>query len=107
MSPDVIAVSFLIMGLFLLTGKWIRVMSTTLQKLFLPSSIIGGFLALFLGAEVLRNIVTSIGFGNSFLSNGIFPAEILVVGGALPGLFINIIFASLFLGKKLPNIRKI
>jgi len=30
-----------------------------------------------------------------------------LVWAALPGLFINIIFASLFLGNKLPNIREI
>ncbi|WP_204249859.1 sodium/glutamate symporter family protein [Methanobacterium subterraneum] len=107
MSPELIAVSFLILGLVLLSGKWIRVMSTPLQKLFLPSSIIGGFVALFLGPEVLGSIVTWLGFGNSFLSNGIFPLEVLDVWSVLPGLFINIIFASLFLGKKLPSIQKI
>lgn len=107
MSPEMIAVSFLILGLVLLCGKWIRVMSTPLQKLFLPSSIIGGFLALFLGPEVLGNIVSWMGYGSSFLSNGLFPVEVLEVWSVLPGLFINIIFASLFLGKKLPSIQKI
>ncbi len=102
-----IALSFLILGLVLLIGKWIRIMSRPLQKLFLPSSIIGGFLALFLGPEVLGNLITWLGFGNSVLSNGIFPEEFLLVWAALPGLFINIIFASLFLGNKLPDIREI
>jgi len=67
MSPNMIALSFLILGLVLITGKWIRIMSTPLQKLFLPSSIIGGFLALFLGPEVLGNLVTWLGFGNSVI----------------------------------------
>lgn len=107
MSPNMIAASFLILGLILLVGKWIRVMSPSLQKLFLPSSIIGGFLALFLGPEVLGNIVKWMGFGTTFLSNGIFPLEVLTVWGVLPGFFINIIFASLFLGKKLPDIKEI
>ena len=107
MSPNMIAASFLILGLILLVGKWIRVTSPLLQKLFLPSSIIGGFLALFLGPEVLGNIVKWMGFGTTFLSNGIFPPEVLTVWGVLPGFFINIIFASLFLGKKLPDIKEI
>jgi len=40
------------------------------------------------------------------LSNGIFPQEMLDVWRTLPGLFINIIFATLFLGKKIPGIRE-
>lgn len=107
MSPNMIALSFLILGLVLLIGKWIRIRSRPLQKLFLPSSIIGGFLALFLGPEVLGNIITWLGYGNSVLSNGIFPEEFLLVWSVLPGLFINIIFASLFLGNKLPNLREL
>ncbi len=107
MTSDMVAASFLILGLILLIGKWIRVITPPLQKLFLPSSIIGGFLALFLGSEVLGNLIQWLGWENTFLANGIFPNEILMVWGVLPGIFINIIFASLFLGKKLPNIKEL
>jgi ESS family glutamate:Na+ symporter len=105
-----VAMSFLVLGIVLLLGKWIRVITPFIQKLFIPSSLIGGFLALILGPQVLGNLVEWLEYENtifSMLSGGIFPEDMLVVWAALPGLFINIIFATLFLGKKLPGIREI
>jgi Na+/glutamate symporter len=102
-----VAMSFLVLGIVLLLGKWIRVMSPPLQKLFIPSSLIGGFLALFLGPEVLGNLISWAGLHETFLLEGIFPEEMLDVWATLPGLFINLIFATLFLGKKIPGIREI
>lgn len=107
MSPYIVGLSFLILGLFLLMGKVIRILSPPLQKLFLPSSVIGGFLALLLGPAVLGALMTFIEGNGTFLSNGIFPEEILGVWQVIPVLFINIIFATLFLGKKLPNMKDI
>ncbi|WP_410508676.1 sodium/glutamate symporter [Methanosarcina hadiensis] len=110
MSPSMVGMSFLILGIILLIGKWIRVITPGLQKLFIPSSLIGGFLALILGPQVLGNLVEWLGYENgifALLSGGIFPEDMLTVWAALPGLFINIIFATLFLGKKLPGIREI
>ncbi|WP_407356746.1 sodium/glutamate symporter [Methanolobus sp. WCC5] len=107
MSASMIGMSFLVLGIVLLLGKWIRVMSPPLQRLFIPSSLIGGFLALLLGPELLGNLVSWAGFNGSFLSGGLFPAEMLDAWATLPGLFINIIFATLFLGKKIPGIRDI
>jgi len=107
MSAAMIGMSFLVLGVILLLGKWIRVMSPPIQKLFIPSSLIGGFLALFLGPEVLGYLISWIGDSSTFLSGGIFPEEMLDAWTTLPGLFINIIFATLFLGKKLPAIKDI
>lgn len=107
MSAAMIGMSFLVLGAILLLGKWIRVMSPPIQKLFIPSSLIGGFLALFLGPEVLGYLISWIGDSGTFLSGGIFPEEMLDAWTTLPGLFINIIFATLFLGKKLPSIKDI
>ncbi len=42
----------LVVGLILL-GKWIRRQVGVLRKLFLPSSIVAGCIALLLGAQVL------------------------------------------------------
>jgi len=42
MSAAMIGMSFLVLGVILLLGKWIRVMSPPIQKLFIPSSLIGG-----------------------------------------------------------------
>ena len=55
MSPSMVGMSFLVLGIILLLGKWIRVITPNLQKLFIPSSLIGGFLALILGPQALGN----------------------------------------------------
>lgn len=107
MSAAMIGMSFLVLGVILLIGKWIRVMSPPIQKLFIPSSLIGGFLALFLGPEILGYLISCTGNSSTFLSGGIFPEEILHAWTTLPGIFINIIFATLFLGKKIPAIKDI
>ncbi|WP_094227688.1 sodium/glutamate symporter [Methanolobus psychrotolerans] len=107
MSVSMVGMSFLVLGTILLLGKWMRVMSPSLQKLFIPSSLIGGFLALFLGPEILGHVASWTGYQDTFLSGGIFPEEMLDVWKTLPGLFISIIFATLFLGKKIPGLREI
>lgn len=95
MTANVVGFSLLLLGLLLVIGKLIRVKTPILQDLFLPSSLIAGFLALFLGPEVLGRFFT------------IIPDNILHVWRFLPGLMINIVFASLFIGKKLPNIKTV
>jgi len=105
-----VGMSFLILGILLLLGKWIRITTPFLQKLFIPSSLIGGFLALILGPQILGNFIRWSGYESTSLvmvAGGLFPQDMLDVWAALPGQFINIIFATLFLGKKIPGIRQI
>ncbi len=98
MSAGTVGFAILILGLFLLIGKVIRVKTPAVQKLFLPSSIIGGFILLFLGPQVLGKI------GGP--ENGIFTGDMLAIWATLPGLLISIVFATLFLGKELPKPRQ-
>ncbi|MDI6644874.1 MAG: sodium/glutamate symporter [Methanobacteriaceae archaeon] len=107
MSPAMVGLSFIVLGLILLIGKLIRIKSKILQRLFIPSSLIGGFIALILGPDILGSLINLIGLEGTFLSNGLFPLEMLEVWVALPGLLINIIFATLFLGKRIPGLRDI
>ncbi len=107
MTPDQIGFAFLYLAVFLLIGKWIRVHVVWLQKLFIPSSIIGGFLALFLGPQVLGKIMENFVGEDSFWTNGIMTENILEVWSALPGLMINVVFATLFLGAAIPGIKRI
>ncbi|GAA0447044.1 sodium/glutamate symporter [Lentibacillus halophilus] len=107
MSPEQIGFTLLYLGVFLLIGKWIRVNIKWTQKLFLPSSIIGGFLALLLGPQVLGNILENVVDSGSFLTNGLIPEHVIDVWTTLPGLMINVVFASLFLGTTIPGVRKI
>jgi len=74
-------------GLFLFMGKFLRVKIKLFQKLYLPSALIGGFLALAFGTY---------GFN-------IIPEDIMKTWAALPGNLINIVFACIFLGATVPK----
>ena len=97
MSPNQIGFALLILGLFLLLGKVIRVKVGWVQRLFLPSSIIGGFLILLLGPQVLGQLVPALS------EAGVFTEEMRTVWVALPGLLISVVFATMFLGQDLPS----
>ncbi len=81
--------SICILGVYLLAGKILRVKVRLFQKIFLPASIIGGFLALFSGPYMLD----------------ILPAFILDTWREIPGILINFVFATLFLGIMVPGVR--
>lgn len=107
MTPDQIGFALLYLGLFLLIGKWIRINTRWMQNLFLPSSIIGGFIALILGPQVLGKILNPITGEESFWATGFLSSEIIDVWSPLAGLMINVVFASLFLGAVLPSMKKV
>src|SRR5215831_3717181 len=89
--------SMVLLALVFLGAALIRKSSRHLRALFLPTAVIGGFLALALGPE---------GIGRLANSNGIFPDQTFAVWHALPGLLINVMSASLLLGEQLPAPRK-
>lgn len=97
MSADTIGFSLLILAAFLLLGKIIRVKSGLVQRLFLPSSVIGGAFILLLGPQVLGR------FDGPWGENGIFTTEMLDTWRPLAGLLISVIFATMFLGQRLPT----
>ena len=71
----------------LLIGQVLRAKVPILQKLFLPASVIGGFLALALGP-----------YGADFLPDGL-PEQ----WATIPGVLISFVFAALFIGVALPT----
>ena len=106
MNADVIGFSILIIGVGLVIAKWIRLKFAIFSRFFLPSSIIAGFLFLLLGPEVLGRIITRFdAFEN--LDYGVFTEHVHTVFASMPGLLISVIFASLFIGKTIPNIKRI
>src|SRR5699024_7496947 len=107
MSPNKIGFSFLIIGIFLILGKITRTHIKWLQNLFLPSSIVGGFLALIAGPDILGRFTSRFLETSSLFHQGLIPSFVLEVWSSLPGLFINIIFAALLMGKSVPNVKKI
>lgn len=103
MSGEVVGFSILLLGVTLIVAKLIRLKFAIFSKFFLPSSIIGGLLLLVLGPEVLGRIVN----GTGWFDFGLFTEEIMTIWSTLPGLLINVIFASLFLGKTIPSLKNI
>src|SRR5262245_27378265 len=92
-----VALSMVLLALVFLAAALIRKWSRHLRALFVPTAVIGGFLALALGPE---------GIGRLTDSNGVFPDQAFEVWTALPGLLINVMSASLLLGERLPAPRK-
>jgi ESS family glutamate:Na+ symporter len=107
MTPDQIGFALLYLGLFLFISKWIRIRVKWLQSLFIPSSVIAGFLALLLGPQVLGNILGQFVSEESFWTNGLLPEATVNVWAELPGLMINVVFATLFLGVAIPGLKRL
>ncbi len=81
--------SICILCLFLIAGKILRAKLKLFQTIFLPASIIGGFIGLTAGPFVFD----------------IIPETLLISWRQLPGILINIVFATLFLGVFIPGVR--
>lgn len=99
MTAEVVGFSILYIGIMLVFAKLIRIRFNIFSKFFLPSSVIAGFMFLLLGPSVLGQFTA--------LEYGIMTESIFNVFSSIPGLLISIIFASLFLGKRIPNIKEI
>ena len=83
--------SFCAISMLLVLGIVVRSAFPIFQRLFIPSSVIGGFIGLI--------IIQTLG---QFMSPDWF-----VVFGQLPGFLINIVFAGLFLGAAATPLKKI
>ncbi len=81
--------SFCVLCFLLVCGKAIRTSLPFLRKLYLPSSIVGGALGLVILTSAGKHI----------------PAEWHEGWKSIPGFLINIVFATMFIGKSFPNIR--
>ena len=99
---DVFA-ALLVIGLLTLAGKFIRSKVGFFRSIFLPSSIVAGTLGLLLGPEVLGRLAPGLGWGDTPEGGGLFPESTLAVWSALPSLLISVVFAALFLGKRIPR----
>ena len=101
---DLLSVFFalVVLAILLLLSVYIKQKVKLLQKLYLPESIIAGAIALLLGAEVLGEIALQFD-STSGIVNGIYPATMQQIWLQCPGVFINVVFASLFLGENIPS----
>ena len=84
------------LSLLLLVGKYLRSRFYFLQKLYLPASVIAGFIGLFLGPYIIGRYVGTV-----------IPAEMMDSWALYPGHLINVVFACLFLGFSIPSLKTI
>ena len=100
--------AFIIVGILLLIARVIKHKIKLFQTLYIPESIIAGAIALLLGTGALGAIAVSLGANpDSYIAGGLFPEEMREVWSQAPGVFINIVFAALFLGEYIPNPKEI
>ena len=79
--------SLTVLFVILIVVRHIKRGSNFLKRYFIPSSLIGGLVALFFGPQLL----------------GTIPANIAAEWGNYPRFLINIVFAGLFLGHTIPK----
>ena len=82
---------FAVLSLLLVCGKLLRLNFSFLQRLYLPSSVIGGLVGL-LAVSLFREHI---------------PEEWISCAQKFPGFLINVIFATLFLGVATPRLGKV
>jgi glutamate:Na+ symporter, ESS family len=87
-----------LLGIALLCGMRLRRAVPWLAAVYIPASVLAGFLILLAGPQVLGEV-----------TNGwsLIPAQTIPVLSALPGLLINVVFGGIMIGKTLPSVRRI
>jgi glutamate:Na+ symporter, ESS family len=90
--------SFVLLGMALICGMLVRKAVPWLAAVYIPTSVLAGFLILLAGPQVLGKV-----------TNGwsLIPAETVPVLSALPGVLINVVFGGILVGKTLPSFRRI
>ena len=90
-------IAFSWLGTALIAGKLVRQAIPAFRRLFIPSSILGGFLLVIFGGDVF-GAITGV---------TVFSPEIVGIWGGIPSFMINIVFAALFLGKQMPRLSEV
>ena len=93
---EAIAGAVLVLAIVFAAAALIRARVGILRDLFLPTSVIGGFLALAVGPQVMGALTG----GTALISQ-----EVSDIWATFPSLLINVVFAALLLGKALPSAR--
>ncbi|BBX92657.1 sodium:glutamate symporter [Mycolicibacterium boenickei] len=97
-DAQTVGLAFAILGAMFAVGWLVRRYVRPLRALFIPSSVIAGFVVLGLGPQVLGRLTGT---------NGLFPLAVEDVWRVLPGLLINVVFAAIMIGKTLPGVRQL
>jgi glutamate:Na+ symporter, ESS family len=98
-----IFIAYLVIFILLQLSHRLQQQLTWLKYLYLPDCVVAGTIALLLGPQVLGMIAPS----ESVFANGLFPEEVRTYWAETPSISINLVFATLFLGKRLPKLGEI
>ena len=96
---DEVGLALLSLTVLVLGAATLRRRIPGLRSLFIPNAITAGVFALLVGPQVLGNLRDS-----GRWSEGLWGAATIDVWTQLPGLLINVVFASILLGKQLPSL---
>lgn len=99
--------AFIAIALLILVGRFVRQRIKFLRDLYLPSSIVAGVIALLLGPQALGAVISAVAGSEAFLAQGLFSETIRNVWSQSPSVFINVVFATLFIGEPIPSPREI
>ncbi len=83
-----VLIAFVALSLLLLLATWLRQRLRWLRRLGLPEALVAGVLGMVIGP---------------FSALRIFPEPVYTVWAQTPGVLINVVFATLFLGQALPS----
>jgi len=93
--------SFIALSVVLLAGNYLRMKMSLLRRLYLPSCVIAGLL----GLMVVQIVHFAGGRIEAFASFDQALGQWIQPWSKLPGFLINIVFACLFLGVKIPGVK--
>jgi len=97
--------SFVLLCVCLGLGHWLRTKIQGLQRLYLPSCVIGGLIGLLMFRTM--GVLTDPRLTGMISETNLFINDTLAQWRTLPGLLINVVFACLFLGVTLPKFGQI
>ncbi len=93
-----VAFALVLLGMALIGGMLVRRAIPWLAAVYIPTSVVAGFLVLLAGPQVL---------GEATGGWSLIPPQVVAVLATLPGLLINIVFGGIMVGKKLPSVKRI
>lgn len=105
-TPQTVLTAFVLIGVLLIIGKYLRLHISIFQKYFIPTSLIAGLIGLILKENLIQKGLMLFFRDSSFLKQNIISENISNIWKMIPGIFITFIFASLFLGKEFKHFKK-
>src|SRR5690348_1995928 len=97
-EPQWVGFAFVLLGMALIGGMLLRHLIPWLAAVYIPTSVLAGFVILLAGPQVL----------GAFTGGwSLIPAQVVAVLTTLPGLLINVVFGGIMVGKRLPSLRRI